>query len=228
MKDYKQFYEVGNNRYHTIFADDELYIATESFLTIKPKSLSSKRKDLTQGLKLLKFSPSIAFLFNEIAACEETKDEKATTDNPRYKKARGVRNKILKSYEKAVENAENDIKLYVDKLDADEKTKKETLDKMLKDLKKNIPLNRIIFFDDPTNKVIITFMKENNLHHLYTEKVTAFADNVYLYGQDEFGKITIYRIFTVKNIIKCIDTFIYDRPLIIKLLETLYEEGKEN
>ena len=64
MKNYKQFYEIDNNRYYTITADDELYLGTESFLKIGKKKLFRKQKTLTTGFKLLKMSAPISILFN--------------------------------------------------------------------------------------------------------------------------------------------------------------------
>ena len=65
------------------------------------------------------------------------------------------------------------------------------------------------------------------LNHLFTEKVTTFVSNVYLYELDCFGTLTIYRVVTIKNVTKTIDTFIYDRKLIKKFLDHVYENDKE-
>ena len=61
---------------------------------------------------------------------------------------------------------------------------------------------------------------------LQARSVNAFTKNVFLYEQDEFGTLTIYKIITIKNVVKTIDTFIYDKKLIECLLKTLYEEGR--
>ena len=61
---------------------------------------------------------------------------------------------------------------------------------------------------------------------LQARSVNAFTKNVYLYEQDEFGTLTIYRLITIKNVVKTIDTFIYDKKLVECLLKTLYEEGR--
>ena len=75
MKYYKKFYEVENNKYYILEADDELYVATESFLKIGKKKFSNKYEELVQGFKLLELSAPIAVLFNLIL------DRKAK-DNP--------------------------------------------------------------------------------------------------------------------------------------------------
>ena len=93
-------------------------------------------------------------------------------------------------------------------------------------INKNNPVkNGMITLKSPlhTGNTIIKTMVRSGLEHLYTEKVTNFVSNVYLYEQDCFGTLTIYRIIIVKNVVKTIDTFIYDKKLIEAFLKTMYE-----
>ena len=81
MKHYKKFYEIGNNRYYTIVADDEMYIASESFLQLGKKNLFRKQKYLNTGFKLLKFSSPIAQLFNALDNLEPSKKQRYDSDD---------------------------------------------------------------------------------------------------------------------------------------------------
>lgn len=231
MKYYKKFYEVGNNRYYTIVADDEMYIATESFLNIGKKKLFRKQKELGMGLKLLKFSPPIAQLFLAVDALEPTKKQKYDSDDLvtyNHVKNKKLKENIIHSYRQVIDDALEDMKKQqADLLNENKIDLAVSCDKYIEDLEKINPMEGIEI-NDPyhvSGNIIKTMIREG-LEHLYTEVVTAFSKNVYLYEQDEFGTLTIYRIFTVKNIVKTVDTFVYDKKLIENLLKTLYEEGR--
>ena len=231
MKHYKKFYEIGNNRYHTIVADDEMYIATESFLKLGTKTLFGKEKELKTGLKLLKFSSPIAQLFLALDALKPSKKQKYDTDdlivyghidNKELKE--NIKKSYLDVYNQEVEN----VKFIIDELleEGQEEMAKEYIEHLKSleklDLMDGIDLNS----PDHTSCMIIKTMLREGIEHLYTERVNAFTKNVYLYEQDEFGTITLYRIITIKNVVKTIDTFIYDKKLVESLLKTLYEEGR--
>ncbi len=231
MKHYKKFYEIGNNRYYTIVADDEMYIGTESFLAIGKKRLFRKQKELNTGFKLLKFSSSIAQLFNALDNLEPCKKQKYDSDdliiydhidNKKLKDT--IKDTYLAAYNDEVKNVEKqrDELIEEGKLDL-----AESCEEYLKHLEK-LDLMDGIDLETPehTGCMIIKTMLREGLEHLYTERVNAFTKNVYLYEQDEFGNLTIYRLITVKNVVKTIDTFIYDKKLIECLLKTLYEEGR--
>ena len=70
-------------------------------------------------------------------------------------------------------------------------------------------------------------MVKNGLEHLYTEKVTNFVNNVFLYDLDCFGTVTIYKVITVKNVVKSVESFIYDRKLIEELMKFIYENDNK-
>ena len=69
-------------------------------------------------------------------------------------------------------------------------------------------------------------MLNSGLNHLYTERITTFVSNIFLYNVDVFGKVTIYRLLAVKSKIKSVDTFVYDRKLINEFLNHVYENNK--
>lgn len=231
MKHYKKFYEIGNNRYYTIVADDEMYIASESFLQLGKKKLFRKQKYLNTGFKLLKFSAPIAQLFNALDNLEPSKKQRYDSDDlviyehiDNKKLKEDIKNSYLQVYNEEIEN----ITKQRDEFIAQGKT--ELVDKCNDYLKQleNLDLMDGIDLEIPehTGCMIIKTMLREGLEHLFTERVNAFTKNVYLYEQDEFGTLTIYRVITVKNVVKTIDTFIYDKKLIECLLKTLYEEGR--
>ncbi len=231
MKHYKKFYEIGNNRYYTIVADDEMYIASESFLQLGKKKLFRKQKYLNTGFKLLKFSAPIAQLFNALNNLEPSKKQRYDSDDliiynhiDNKKLKEDIKNSYLQVYNEEIEN----ITKQRDEFIAQGKT--ELVDKCNDYLKQleNLDLMDGIDLEIPehTGCMIIKTMLREGLEHLFTERVNAFTNNVYLYEQDEFGTLTIYRVITVKNVVKTIDTFIYDKKLVESLLKTLYEEGR--
>lgn len=231
MKHYKKFYEVGNNRYYTIVADDEMYIASESFLQLGKKKLFRKQKYLNTGFKLLKFSAPIAQLFNALNNLEPSKKQRYDSDDlviyehiDNKKLKEDIKNSYLQVYNEEIEN----ISKQRDEFIAQGKT--ELADKCNDYLKQleNLDLMNGIELESPdhTSCNIIRTMLRDGLEHLFTERVNAFTKNVYLYEQDEFGTLTIYKIITIKNVAKTIDTFIYDKKLVESLLKTLYEEGR--
>lgn len=231
MKNYKQFYEIDNNRYYTITADDELYLGTESFLKIGKKKLFRKQKTLTTGFKLLKMSAPISILFNALDSLEPSElqpydgDDMIVYDKIDNSK---LKEDIKKAYTQVIDDEIESLRQQVNELLGNEKVElAEHLERYIEDLKKVNPLKGIDL-EEPkhTAGLIIKYMLKSNLEHLYTEDVTAFAKDVYLYEQDCFGTLTIYRVKTIKNVVKTIDTFIYDKELIGNLLKTIYEEGR--
>ena len=231
MKNYKKFYEIDNNRYYTITADDELYLGTESFLKIGKKKLFRKQKTLTTGFKLLKMSAPISILFNALDSVEPSSIQPYDGDDMIvYDKIDNSKLKedIKKAYTQVIDDEIKSLEQQGTELIEDGKIDlAKSLQKYIEDLKKVNPLKGIDL-EEPkhTASLIIKYMLKSNLEHLYTEDVTAFAKDVYLYEQDCFGTLTIYRVKTIKNVVKTIDTFIYDKELIGNLLKTIYEEGR--
>lgn len=231
MKHYKKFYEIGNNKYYTIVADDEMFIASESFLNLGKKKLFRKQKELTMGFKLLKFTSPIAQLFNALDSLEPSKKQRYDSDDlviydfiDNKKLKEDIKNAYLQVYNDEVASVTKQREEFIAQGNQE---LAEQCSEYLKKLK-NIDLMEGIELESPehTGCMIIRTMLKEGLEHLYTERVNAFTKNVYLYEQDEFGTLTIYRLITIKNVVKTIDTFIYDKKLIECLLKTLYEEGR--
>jgi len=233
MKHYKQFYEIDNNRYYTIDVDDEMYVGTESILKVGKKKLFRKQDVLTMGFKLLKFSAPVAVLFNALNDVEKTKDQKYDTEELiTYEKIdnKKIKDDIKKSYTQVIEDEIAALEQQGLDLLGEGKTElAEYIKPYIDKLKKLDPLaNAGIDLVVPihTGDMVVKSLLRVGIEHLYTEKVNAFTNNIYFYEQDCFGTLTIYRIITVKNVTKTIDTFIYDKKVVGSLLKTIYEEGR--
>lgn len=231
MKHYKKFYEIGYNRYYTIIADDEEYLATESFLPIGKRRLFGKQKDLITGFKVLKFSPVIAQLFNALNDLKPSKKQKYDSDDLityGHINNKKLKESIKDAYYKVIEDAKNDMLQQKTELIRDGKDDLvKDCDKYLDSLEHVNPMEGIdLDVSEHTVPMIIKTMLREGLEHLFNERINAFTNNVYLYEQDIFGTLTIYKIIIIKNVVKSIDTFIYDKKLVECLLKTLYEEGR--
>lgn len=234
MKHYKKFYEVENNKYYLLNADDELYIATESVLKIGKKKFSKKYEELVQGFKLLKFSVPVAVLFNLILDLKP-KNKSDYEDMTTYERIpnKTVKESIKNNYDIVFNEQLRQLEDWYD--DMSEKTDdKNKLIRKYNELKEQINRNNptkngIINLNniDYTECNIIRSMVKSGLEHLYTEKVTNFVNNVFLYDLDCFGTVTIYKIITVKNVVKSIESFIYDKKLIEELMKYIYENDNK-
>lgn len=234
MKYYKKFYEVGNNKYYILEADDELYVATESILKIGKKKFSKKYEELVQGFKLLKLSAPVAVLFN-LMLDMKTKDNKASEDMITYEKLSNkfVKDSIKSNYDNVFDEQLKQLEEWYEDLSSKVDDKKKLIKKYneLKDhINRNNPIkNGFINLTnvDYTECNIVRSMIKNGLEHLYTEKVTNFVNNVFLYDLDCFGTVTIYKVTTVKNVVKSMESFIYDRKLIEELMKFIYENDNK-
>lgn len=230
MKYYKKFYEIGNNRYYTIVADDEMYIASESFLKLGKSRLFRKEKELNTGFKLLKFSAPIAQLFNALDNIEPCKKQRYNSDdliiyeNIDNKK---LKDDIKQAYKKVIDEEIFRLSEEQAKYTNSNPELADSCEQYIEALKHIDPMDGLSL-ETPIHIgcLLVKTMLREGFKHLYTERVNAFANNIYMYEQDEFGTLTIYRIITIKNIVKTIDTFIYDKKLIECFLKTLYEEGR--
>lgn len=231
MEHYKKFYEVGNNRYYTITADNEEYIASESFLNVGKKRLFRKQKYLVTGFKLLKFSAPIAQLFNALDNLEPSKKQRYDADELviyNHIDNKELKKNIKAAYTQAIQDEITNMMQQQTELIGEGKPElAESCNRYIEDLKKLDPMEGIdLEIPEHTGCMLIKTMLREGLEHLYTERVNAFTKNVYLYEQDEFGNLTIYKVITIKNVVKTIDTFIYDKKLVECLLKTIYEEGR--
>lgn len=234
MKYYKKFYEVENNKYYVLEADDELYVATESILKIGKKKFSKKYEELVQGFKLLKLSAPVAVLFNLILDMK-AKDNPISEDMTTYERLsnKSVKESIKSNYDivfdeqlKQLEEWYNDLSNKVD----DKKKLIKKYNELKDHINRNNPIkNGLINLTnvDYTECNIVRSMIKNGLEHLYTEKVTNFVNNVFLYDLDCFGTVTIYKVTTVKNVVKSMESFIYDRKLIEELMKFIYENDNK-
>lgn len=236
-KRYIKFFETGNNKYYLLPFSDELHIVTESILPIEKKFLFfKKKKDLVQGIKLLELTAPISMLFQEVISADvDTKDEEFP-DMTTYKKVNNVEiRKTLEEYYKdaldvrvgEMENEFNnwleDIRENLTNLDEKElkqieNTNRKRLEQNIMAVKEHSPLNFMSFKWKTGENLVIKRMLDNNMEFLYSQKIGSNYKIYYLYELDVFGVVTIYKIHCVKDIIKTIETFIYNREIIQELM----------
>lgn len=237
-KRFKKFYEVGNNRYYVLPFDGELYLGTEDFLEI-PRKFLKKPKELTQTLKLLELSAPILILFNSVIDTKVDEIDDEFKDMCTYEKVDNakLRKDIRDSYETALElevNAiyddfnnwcENFAKDSVGKFTEQEiedtiKANELRVEEIVNNFKK-LHISNSISTNIPNKKVendVVKKMITNGLEFIYSHQMTSTMKIYYLYDLDKFGTITIYKVICVKEHIKSINSFIYNRELIQELL----------
>ncbi|MCI7208241.1 MAG: hypothetical protein MSA15_19870 [Clostridium sp.] len=239
-KRYIKFHEVGNNKYYLLPFSDELHIVTESILPIQKKFLFfKKKKDLVQGIKLLELTAPISMLFQEVISADvDTKDEEFP-DMTTYKKVDNLKmRKTLEEYymsalNERIEQMEADfdswlegIRETMNNLDESELNKIENanrkrLEQNIDAVKSHSPLNFMSFKWKSGENLVIKRMLDSNLEFLYSQKIGSNYKIYYLYEVDIFGVVTIYKIHCVKNIIKTMETFIYNREVIQEMMSCM-------
>jgi len=234
-KNYKKFYEVGQNKYYLFKFDDELHIATESVLPLK--TILGIKREISQGFKLLQLTGPISMLFQEIINSDVENEDTDFPDMTTYKifDNKAFRIKIEKTYKGVVEDqinkAKNDFEDWVDNftLNDGKNIKEETLNDIIETqrlrLEENIKsieqyniLNSLSFKWVTGENLVIKKLLENNMEFLYSQKIGSNYKIYYLYDLDMYGTVTIYKIHTVKNVIKSIDSFIYNRKIIQEMM----------
>ena len=239
-KRYIKFHEVGNNKYYLLPFSDELHIVTESILPIQKKFLFfKKKKDLVQGIKLLELTAPISMLLQEVISADvDTKDEEFP-DMTTYKKVDNLKmRKTLEEYymsalNERIEQMEADfdswlenIRETMNNLDESELNKIENanrkrLEQNIDAVKSHSPLNFMSFKWKSGENLVIKRMLDNNLEFLYSQKIGSNYKIYYLYEVDVFGVVTIYKIHCVKDIIKTMETFIYNREVIQEMMSCM-------
>lgn len=239
-KRYIKFHEVGNNKYYLLPFSDELHIVTESILPIQKKFLFfKKKKDLVQGIKLLELTAPISMLFQEVISADvDTKDEEFP-DMTTYKKVDNLKmRKTLEEYymsalNERIEQMEadfdswlEDIRKTMNNLDESELNKIENanrkrLEQNIDAVKSHSPLNFMSFKWKSGENLVIKRMLDSNLEFLYSQKIGSNYKIYYLYEVDIFGVVTIYKIHCVKDIIKTMETFIYNREIIQEMMSCI-------
>lgn len=236
-KRYIKFFEVDSNRYYLLPIANELHIVTETILPIERKFLwFKKKKDLVQGLKLLELTAPISMLFQEIINADVDKKDEDFPDMTTYKKVDNIslRTNLENSYKIAldekIEEMRNDFEEWLDNIEATtpDITEEELykikcanrgrLEQNIMAVKEHSPLNSINFKWKSGENLIVKRMLDNNMEFLYTQKIGSNYKIYYLYELDMFGVVTIYKIHCVKDIVKSIETFIYNREIIQELI----------
>ena len=236
-KRYIKFFETGNNNYYLLPVQDELHIVTESVLPLQRKFLFFKQdKSLVQGIKLLELTAPISLLFQEIINADVDKKDEDFPDMTTYKKVDNVSlRKELEEYYKialdeSIKEMRDEFENWLDNTissspnitieDAEnlEKVNRERLEQNIMAVKEHSPLNFLSFKWKSGENTIIKKMLDNNMEFLYSQKIGSNYRIYYLYELDVFGVVTIYKIHCVKDIVKTIETFIYNREIIQELI----------
>lgn len=239
-KRYIKFHEVGNNKYYLLPFSDELHIVTESILPIQKKFLFfKKKKDLVQGIKLLELTAPISMLLQEVISADvDTKDEEFP-DMTTYKKVDNLKmrktleedymsalNEKIEQMEADFDSWLEDIRETMNNLDESELNKIENanrkrLEQNIDAVKSHSPLNFMSFKWKSGENLVIKRMLDSNLEFLYSQKIGSNYKIYYLYEVDVFGVVTIYKIHCVKDIIKTMETFIYNREVIQEMMSCM-------
>lgn len=239
-KKFIKFYEIDNNRYYLLPFDDELHIATESILKYKEKFLFFKReKTLTQGIKLLQLTGPISMLFDAIINTDVDKEDKDFPDMTTYKKVDNLelRKKIESIYKdtldaqikQAKENFDawrddfilNNKELSDEQIETIIKTNSNRLDQTIMNMKSQNIFSSLSFKWKSSENLIVKKMLDNNMEFLYSQKIGSNYKIYYLYDLDIFGTVTIYKVQCIKETIKTIETFIYNREIIGEMMSCM-------
>lgn len=230
---YKKFYEIENNRYYLLPFDNELHLGTENILRVNRKFLGfTFKREISQGFKLLEISAPLLILFQEIINANVDKLDEQFPDMTTYVKIDNValRKSIEETYKTAldetIEEMRKDFQKWLNNLAAEqpqiseeelmaiEEANKERLEENIRHIKDNSPVNFLQFKWKTGDNAAIKKMLDDNMEYLYSQKIGSNYKITYLYDLDIFGTITIYKIHCVKETIKTIETFIYNRELL--------------
>lgn len=236
-KNFIKFHEIDNNAYYLLPFDDELHIVTESFLKFERRFLFFRKvKKFTQGFKLLQLTGPISILFDAILNLDVDKEDKDFPDMTTYKKVDNVelRKKIeciyrdtldaqIRQVREGFERWKNDFILDNEELSDEEVDKiisvnEQRLEKNIMSMKSQNIFNSLNFKWKTGENTIIKKMLDTNMEFLYSQKIGTFYKIYYLYELDSFGTLTIYKVQTVKDVVKTIETFIYNREVIQELI----------
>ncbi len=237
-KRFKKFYEIGSNRYYVLPFGDELYLATENFLET-PRKFFKKPRELTQTLKLLELSAPMLLLFNSVIDTKVDEIDDEFKDMCTYEKVDNtkLRKDIKDSYQYALdvevnsiildfnnwcENFANDSigKFTEQEIEDTIKANEHRVDAIIEQFKQ-MHISNFISTNVPNKKSendVVKKMITNGLEFIYSHQMSSTMKVYYLYDLDKFGTITIYKVVCVKEHIKAINSFVYDRTLIQELL----------
>ena len=235
---FKTFYKVGNNEYSIMTFDNDLFIGTKSVLEI-PRRWFFKKK-INQGFKLLEMTAPISFLFDAINSMEVEKEDKEFPDMTTYK---GIDNKKLRKdiknmYDEVLENEidsilkdfnawcnrfkeENGAILPEDQIQKTIAANKQALNAEIEQIRAYSKANSLIFMNPriTDSKDLYNFLQLERMNFLYAQRAGSSLRFNYFYDLDDFGVVTIYKVQTVRGYIKSIETFIYNRDILSKLVQ---------
>lgn len=243
-KRFKKFYEIGSNRYYILPFDKELYLATENFLELPKKFF--RKNEITQTIKMLELTPPILALFGDMLDMEVMEKDEEFEDMTKYKLVDNLklRDSIKQLYKEALQSeirlmcqdfetwcadfVNNNSDKYTEVEIAETiKANNERVNNLIKEFEK-MHISNFINTIKPHKKSendVVKKMLTNGLDFLYSHQLSSTAKVYYLYDLDKFGTITIYKVMCVKEVVKSIDSFIYNRTIAQELLA--YIENNE-
>ena len=232
-KYYNKFLEIGDNKYYLLKFDDELHLATETIVPLVRKVLWFKiPRKLSQGFKVLEVTPPILMLFQELLNADVDTVDEEFKDMTTYKKIdnkklrKTIENTYMCATNDMINKSQVDLDTWLDNFLKDnpnvsdedfkkiEETNKQRLQDMTITIKEHSPLNMMELYSTTKDNAIVKKMLVENMEYLYTQKIGSNYKITYLYDLDIYGTITIYKVHLVRNTVKSIETFIYNRQVI--------------
>lgn len=230
---FNKVYEVGNNAYSILKFNDDLFIGIETFLKFK-------RTKISQGFKSIELTAPLSLLFDKIINAELISEDKEFPDMNKYAKVdnKEIRKSLKDMYDSALENeidyTLNDFKNWcnnfkennagvlppheIDKIITKNRV---ALDELISSIKQEHKMKALVFKEPKItdSKDLYTFSQLERLEFLYSQRVGASLKINYFYDLDDFGVVTIYKVQTVRGYVKCVETFIFDRTVLSKIVE---------
>jgi hypothetical protein len=230
---FNKIYEIGSNAYSILKFNGDIFIGTETFLKVK-------RKKINQGFKSIELTAPLSMLFDRVISAELVKEDKEFPDMNRYAKIDGkaLRKDLKDMYDSALESEIdyilNDFKnwcnnfkdnnagiLPPEQMEKVINTNRNTLNENIETIKKNHKLTALVFKEPriTDSKDLYTLTQLERFEFLYSQRVGASLKINYFYDLDDFGVVTIYKVQTVRGYVKSIETFIFNREIINKIIE---------
>lgn len=237
-KHYKQFYKVGCNRYYTLTADGDIYLATET--TIPVRKLIGK-KDMTQSLKLLRCTTPLLILFASSTERQLLAEENEGKPEELHKYAKldadKLQQDIMSAYSVAIEEQVRDLERWylaekhrITELSENVEEALKVLDgekaNRVKQIRASNPIGNSINLRSTHKDKVIKALQSDHIF-LYDEYITPSLQNAYFYNADAYGTLTVYQVLIVRGVTKTINTFIYDNKLLSAFFESVYKKDKK-
>lgn len=235
--------KVGSNVYSILKIGDELFIKDDNYYIEKKGLFKTK---INQGTTLLELSAPLTFLLSKIIELDVENEDKEFPDMTTYATLdnKEIRKTLKDMYSDVLENEitelrqdfnawkikfedENSAILPKEQIEKILKSNENALNCKIEDIK-----NYHKFADPSFNLPRITDSKDlynltelNRFDFLATQKFGESFKISYFYDLDQFGTINIYKVKTVRGVVKSIETLIYNRDIITKVMNTIEDKN---